>query len=286
MASLATSTSDEEDDLNKAYIAMFVHNYNEEKSEKKKRGEFTSTKKQGSLSIRNPGRDIEGIKGLSIWDEENKAPSSVVVFKDVLAGRYNPNAKYDILKTHYCYATGGLIVEYNNGTPFIGGGGDSFGVLTGKRAPHAEIEHVLPWRTMMAIGGGIAGEAVGTQEEIPYSDVANKTQQDWFQELVKDVSEHDEHGLGGEETNPSVYISKDDFKTMKDYNIMEIAETLSAETDLTKKAKLNTKLEKYEKYDYGEYKKKRDGELKKRQKDSDVLEDDVVVEKTTKKRKQ
>ena len=61
--------------------------------------------------------------------------------KDVLNG----------LKTFYCYCTGGLLAR-NVGSQ----DNPTIIIQTGCHGPRAEIEHILAWRTMMAIGGNIA----------------------------------------------------------------------------------------------------------------------------------
>ena len=190
-----------------AYIQIFKKNYVLTKGEPERKS-LASTSDQGSMSIRkcnNP--EVKRIMNKIINTETNE-PYSWISLQDLSLRLVtdhnvtNEETAFDVLKTHYCYATGGLIVEYYNGSPRK--------VKTHLYPPHAEIEHVLAWRTMLAIGGGIASiPMTGTKDTITFRENANLAQADWYEQLVRDGSLH----------LPNTYIEGGTFEIKKAENV-------------------------------------------------------------------
>ena len=200
--------------LDDAYIQIFKKNYVLTAGEPD-RNSFASTGEQGSMSIRPPddGEVCRIIKTYLFSNDRSipyeRLPFKVISDALVKATSLNENQVFDVLKTHYCYATGGLIVEYHDKEPKK--------VRTNNYPPHAEIEHVLAWRTMLAIGGGIASNPqIAKKGDVIWRDANNLQSVDWFDELVRDGSwERRETGE-----------SRDDFEFIKAGQIEAIYDVL------------------------------------------------------------
>ena len=80
--------------------------------------------------------------------------------------------------------------------------------------PHAEIEHILALRTMMAIGAGIASQPTGEKDVITWRNTANLAQKDWFQELVNDASSIDGGNYTENEFNAIKLIKLNDLHSI------------------------------------------------------------------------
>jgi len=172
--------------LDDAYIQIFKKNYVLTAGEPT-RNSFASTGEQGSMSIRRPDEEeVRRIIKTYLFSNDRSIPYERLPFQvvsDVLVSKtpLDKNQVFDVLKTHYCYATGGLIVEYHDKEPKK--------VRTNNYPPHAEIEHVLAWRTMLAIGGGIASNPrIAISANVSYRDGNTLKPADWFDQLVRDAT--------------------------------------------------------------------------------------------------
>ena len=174
--------------LDDAYIQIFKTNYVLTAGEPT-RNSVASTGEQGSMSIRPPyDVNVRRIIKYLFLSRDSITPRERLPFKvasDLLVrvtrGALNKNEVFDVFKTHYCYATGGLIVEYHDKEPKK--------VRTNNYPPHAEIEHVLAWRTMLAIGGGIASNPkIAVSANVSYRDGNPLKPADWFDQLVRDAT--------------------------------------------------------------------------------------------------
>ena len=166
MSSSSSSTSkikekekekEKEKVLNLLYIEMFVNSYANVIGEPS-RDDLTTTSTQRNWSIENPTSTNSTIQAIlnyvkNKWGSEDEPFPVIIDIEVVVESMKKLEVKNQelgrgsvlaALKTVYGYCTGGLIINTNND------------VLTGTRGPRAEIEHILAWRTMLAIGGDIA----------------------------------------------------------------------------------------------------------------------------------
>ena len=199
--------------LNEAYIQIFKKNYVLTKGEPDRKS-LTSTSEQGSMSIRQPAeKKVQNIIKL-LMNSKTGAPHNGIMLQrisDALVKKQGiaEETVFDVLKTHYCYATGGLIVEYYNNSPTK--------VKTHLYPPHAEIEHVLAWRTMLAIGGGIASiPKTATKDTIKFRETAGLASANWYDELVKDGTGH-----------LRTYADETSFKTIQNQQVQKIESHLT-----------------------------------------------------------
>ena len=174
--------------LNYYFIKLFTDSYSNVSGEPK-RGSFTDTSTQGDLTISTTTSPTVSHVILAVkyvyyverlktyhrgYNPAAPSPNDIVFWSkqplpeqiDIrgyteeiirLFGNNHKtveNSRKDILngiKTFYCYCTGGLLAR-NVGSQ----DNPTIIIQTGCHGPRAEIEHILAWRTMMAIGGNIA----------------------------------------------------------------------------------------------------------------------------------
>lgn len=169
--------------LNHYFIKLFTDSYSNTLGERK-RSSYTDTSTQGDLTIPIPTDQtilhiisaIKYLHGRALYEKNQSVhqgyalplPNDIDFWSKVqLPDQINipyytqqivekfdfdKRAVLDGIKTFYCYCTGGLLARTVSDGPIV----TKTLIQTGCHGPRAEIEHILAWRTMMAIGGNIA----------------------------------------------------------------------------------------------------------------------------------
>jgi hypothetical protein len=124
--------------LNSLIISLFQRSYEPSANEAElSRRENVSTSTQGKWSI--PPPILEG--GLF------KDYKGFINIPEILASKTGTDTEGHILyrlSSSYCYATGAYLLN------------DRGNIITGMNGPRSEIEHIVPWRTMITVCGDLA----------------------------------------------------------------------------------------------------------------------------------